>query len=399
MKVVPTLANLVPGLRRAAGLRQLAERALPHTLEAAISPPTGPDRGPIPLPERDRRLDFLRGLCLAIMLIDHLPPMRLQKLSYESFGFITAAEGFILISGLTSGWVYSKTGKPASRIWKRWRDIYLTYAALMGLLLILSLLLGGPHIRINDWLLTLAGVLGPLGHTVSGGILLIYLVLLPCLPFVLRQFRIGRASTVLCSSFGLWLLGQVHIGPEISIGYLFAWQFLFILGAWAGYCRQAGIVIPGFSSRLTLRMAAVGVALFFLCRHPMIRPPVLSLSWAITNKEQLGIVRLMDIGFLALLIAGIPRTFDLRWLGTLPCRPLCFLGRHSLPVFSWHVVIAWLIRFSDPQWVRYSLSVQVCLTAVLVLSLFLPAYLHERWKSARTEGLFLRRACRPAAAV
>lgn len=356
---------------------------------------------PTVLRERDSRLDFLRGLCLLIMVIDHLPPTRLQKLTYETFGFFTSAEGFILISGITSGWVYSSACQLKSRILKRWRDIYLTYAALMCLLFPLTLLLGGPHIPIRTWLFSLIGALGGLGGAVSAGILLIYLVLLPCLPFVLRQFQAGRAFVVLGTSFALWLLAQGRIGPEISIGYLFAWQLLFILGAWLGYCRQAGISIPGFSSPRALKMASIGFAVLFLCRHPMVRPPILSLSWAITNKEQLGIVRLVDITLLAFLIARIPRSSDLRLLSTRLCRPVCFLGRHSLPVFSWHVIIVWLGRVCDEQWAHYSLSIQVCLAALIVLSLFLPAGLHARWKSARLGMRWAdpRRAFRTAAAV
>lgn len=58
---------------------------------------------------RDSRLDFLRGLFVFIMVVDHIS--RASPLHYITFGngfFTSAAEGFFLISGIVSGLVHSK---------------------------------------------------------------------------------------------------------------------------------------------------------------------------------------------------------------------------------------------------------------------------------------------------
>jgi hypothetical protein len=60
--------------------------------------------------ERDQRIDNLRGLLIAIMAINHLnyfaPPI--SYYTYQPFGFVSAAEGFVFLSGLVAGMVYPK---------------------------------------------------------------------------------------------------------------------------------------------------------------------------------------------------------------------------------------------------------------------------------------------------
>jgi hypothetical protein len=53
--------------------------------------------------ERSRRsilLDFLRGLCLLVMTVDHLPQTFIKNITWQGVGFFSAAEGFIFLSGL-----------------------------------------------------------------------------------------------------------------------------------------------------------------------------------------------------------------------------------------------------------------------------------------------------------
>jgi uncharacterized membrane protein len=35
-------------------------------------------------------IDFLRGLCLLVMTVDHLPETLIQKLTWQGFGFFSA---------------------------------------------------------------------------------------------------------------------------------------------------------------------------------------------------------------------------------------------------------------------------------------------------------------------
>src|SRR5438477_12310186 len=58
---------------------------------------------------RDLRIDWLRGLAMACVIIDH---SRLSSLltwfSYERFWTVTAAEVFVVLSGIVLGSVYGK---------------------------------------------------------------------------------------------------------------------------------------------------------------------------------------------------------------------------------------------------------------------------------------------------
>ena len=56
---------------------------------------------------RDLRLDFLRGLCLFIMIVDHIAgPSWLRWLTGDNSFYVSAAEGFVFISGLLVGTIY-----------------------------------------------------------------------------------------------------------------------------------------------------------------------------------------------------------------------------------------------------------------------------------------------------
>ena len=54
-------------------------------------------------------LDAARGLMLVLMTITHVPS-RLTDPVGQPFGFVSAAEGFVLLSAFVSGLVYSRIG-------------------------------------------------------------------------------------------------------------------------------------------------------------------------------------------------------------------------------------------------------------------------------------------------
>src|SRR5471032_2061561 len=56
---------------------------------------------------RDLRFDSLRGLFLVCMTINHLPT-EMRAVTDQSLGLFSAAEGFVFLSGLLAGWVYTR---------------------------------------------------------------------------------------------------------------------------------------------------------------------------------------------------------------------------------------------------------------------------------------------------
>ena len=59
--------------------------------------------------KRDIRLDSIRGLVLAWMTINHLSGP-LYAYSFQTLGFVSSAEPFVFISGVTAGMVYGRIG-------------------------------------------------------------------------------------------------------------------------------------------------------------------------------------------------------------------------------------------------------------------------------------------------
>jgi hypothetical protein len=57
---------------------------------------------------RDLRIDFLRGLALLAIFIDHIPWNPLSRFTPQALGLSDAAEAFVFMSGIVSGIAYSK---------------------------------------------------------------------------------------------------------------------------------------------------------------------------------------------------------------------------------------------------------------------------------------------------
>jgi hypothetical protein len=70
--------------------------------------------------DRDLRIDFLRGLALLFIFIDHIPDNGLAHFTLRNFGFADAAEVFVLLAGFrpsspTRAASSAKGSAPASR--------------------------------------------------------------------------------------------------------------------------------------------------------------------------------------------------------------------------------------------------------------------------------------------
>ena len=81
---------------------------------------------------RDPRIDFLRGVALLTIFIDHVPGNFLGTLTVRNFGFADAAELFVLLAGVSSTLAYGKqfervgAGRALRRVAGRCLRIYLS---------------------------------------------------------------------------------------------------------------------------------------------------------------------------------------------------------------------------------------------------------------------------------
>ncbi|MFT4268815.1 MAG: OpgC domain-containing protein [Xenophilus sp.] len=351
--------------------------------------------------KRHWEIDALRGLMLVLMTVTHLPTRFTDPLG-QPFGWVSAAEGFVLLSAFMTGLVYSRyarrDGVEAMRraFWRRVLKIYLCHAAL---LLFLFTAIAAVGLRVDQP--AVKNLLSfYLAHPRDGlvwGLLLVYepalLDILPMYiffmmlsPWVLAHaLRHGWASVMLASG-ALWLLAQFGLSERlygwtfahtrIPVPYqemgafnAFAWQFLWFGGLWLGVQHSAPEAPPlrlGWPA--VLPAAAVALA-GFLWRHfgqhgqaPFGADVQLNL---LVDKWQLGPLRLLNLAALGVLAVrfgpGLARALPrLAWLET--------LGRASLPAFCAHLVavLAVLALWGDALDTRSWAQDGLLLAAVLL---------------------------------
>lgn len=107
-------------------------------------------------------IDFLRGIALLIIAIDHVSLSILSHLTIHSFAYCDAAELFVFLGGYASTAAYCtlviRHGEAAARarFMRRTRQIYRAYCATAALMLAsgaaLTLLrLRSPLTQVTDW--------------------------------------------------------------------------------------------------------------------------------------------------------------------------------------------------------------------------------------------------------
>jgi hypothetical protein len=210
---------------------------------------------------RDLRVDLLRGFCIFAMVVDHFGgDSWLYAVTGGNRFYVSAAEGFIFISGFIMGQAYrakrDKSGLPAAmaEALVRARTLYL---ATVALTLIFSALFLYTDIAlwtgrdfglgIDSWQeITVAAL--TLHYTYHGtDILAMYTLLLLVAPLLLLLLTIGEWYMVLIPSWLLWMAYQVY-PEEAAIPWyirhgenfpLAAWQVLFVTGHVLGFYRDA----------------------------------------------------------------------------------------------------------------------------------------------------------------
>ena len=171
---------------------------------------------------RDLRLDMLRGYALLAMAVDHvgLYASYFHTFSGRGIWIISAAEGFIIISGLTLGTVLSRESAQAgaARVVRRTGEVWAGAVGLILGMVLLYLLTGLQPWYAGEWVaeegawVWLLDVLGLQVEMSGTGILVFYvLVLAAALPAVVMLHQ-RRAWLVVFVVMAVWLLAQVR--PE-----------------------------------------------------------------------------------------------------------------------------------------------------------------------------------------
>lgn len=355
---------------------------------------------------RDWRIDTLRGYFLVVITIDHFDnPLR--WLTFYTFGYASSPDGFHLLSGVVSGWVYTGIADRhgALTVWKKaLRRAAAIYFARMTIVITCACLgcSTGIHGSQRVWQAVAAAALIDT-HEGAGRILSLYCVFLAFTPLVLAAFEKGWTRTVAVLSAGLWGAAQLGLGTSVfglhglhPVGFfnIYAWQAYFVAGLYLGYrCARHGS--SGLRRLPWLQLACGLTALLLLVdRHLALwgMQPLLQFASAPNHNP----VRFLDAACLGYLVWCVPRSLDRKLMRTGVCRFLNFLGRHSLQV----VTVSLILTRAESHLAPGLSGKALLLVALLnIAALWVPARLHEIWlehKSNRAPALGLRAAEQPA---
>lgn len=366
--------------------------------------------------KRDLSLDILRGIMLLIMAADHFGEPIFQHL-YEYAGYVSAAEGFVFLSGMLVALVYSRYQAKGGlllehKVWKRASVIYAYHLVVLLAVFFFTVL----TVISNAYWKSFATEMQvePLRALLSGMILLyqppmldilpMYVLFMLLAPLALRcmlhfkQIGIAIVLTVsvllwLLSHQGWWQLGLQQTPSPVLVrmgafNYM-AWQLIFVLGMVAGVLRfrHVGQV---FTVNKTLLLAALSlIALLFLLRHGYVKPAsLIGGRWLVEYghiaRDNMGWLRLLNFLAFVYVIASLialhqryhffkPVKFLGHWLA--------YLGQHSLQVFAYHLVILYCyIPFRWGAWALTDTQKWIWLV-IFLASLTLPAWLHARYQA------------------
>jgi hypothetical protein len=332
-------------------------------------------RLPAPPGNRDLRIDWLRGLAMACVIVNHSKLSSLFSwFSYERLWVVTAAEVFVVLSGVVLGMVYGRRlardgwqavvrglGRRAAFLYVMFVGVTVSVLALGAIGVDVSALAGSdrrapawflaPHtMTASAWRDVLLMRVGPWAFEIIG--LYVWLVA-AAVPALLILHRAGWRP-LLVASWALYLWYRIDPHAVTSGGFefafpLLAWQLLFVHGIAIGYHRDA---IGRFAARMpkvTPRAAALataGFTIFAFCnpwtdgpswlRLRIVSPELFAdLYQRYFGLSDLRVGRLLNLAFaLPVGYATLTRCWAL-------LRPLetvfVTLGRRSLGAFVLHV--------------------------------------------------------------
>lgn len=382
-------------------------------------------------------LDGLRGYFLVFMMLNHLffrDGYLLVKVNHQEFGYVQDAQGFVFLSGLLIGMVYTGRMKRegfwagAKRIWRRAFELYLWAVGCILVVFGLSAVLPRAAEFWGPWLWQLAEL--DLGFLAASALLLyqpsfmdilpqyiVYLIAAPPLVWLCIQ---GKWLPVAVGSGLLWLATQLgaHVAPATLVDQamhavqgdlpfrayfnVLSWQVVFMSGVVLGSLTVTGQidwqrVFDPAETRIL--WVCVAVLAFFLAYRwggtfGLLPQVAVDRFRAAEVRETFALLFLVNFVALAyavawLMIAGVRSASPAaRWLGetlhaVCSMRLLRLLGRHSLQVYACHVVIVYVFRAGEFYLGPFN-DIGESLVAVLaVATLTVPAAIRDRHMNRR----------------
>ena len=358
---------------------------------------------------RDLRLDLFRGLANWAIFLDHVPNNVVAWITVRNYGFSDAAELFVFVSGFTVAFVYTKVMQKKSllaatvgiygRVWK----IYVAYI----LLLVFYVVTIGyvtqryGHAHLLDEFNIRRLIADPAEFLKHGllfqysplnlDVLPLYIALMVPLPPVLWLLAKSPNWTLAASAMLYVIARQFgwNLPAYPSGGWYFnpfAWQLLFVIGAWASITDRdvlernlrSGIITPlavaflVFSAIVTV-LPQIGYAEAL--------PETLVLIFSPNDKTNLAPYRIAHFLALAVIVARLmsKEAKALKW----PIlRPVMVCGQQSLEVFCAGVFLAFVAYFLV-HLISDTFAFQVVVSILGILVMVMVAYFRQ-WSKKRS---------------
>jgi hypothetical protein len=317
--------------------------------------------------ERELRLDMFRGLALWLIFLDHVSPDLLTWFTIRNYGFSDAAEIFIFISGYTAAFVYGRamlksgfvvaSARILKRVWQIYAAHVLLFAILVAEVSYVTIGLEKPfyakEMEIVDFLKqpgeSLIQALLLRYRPLNMDVLPLYIVLMFFLPLILLMIK-WRANLTLAISVALYTLSwqyDLHL-TAFPNGFWsfnpFAWQLLFVFGAWCalGGARRKSRIL---SSPITLwaaiayLCAAFGVTMTWYFPQLNHLPDRLEQWIYPIDKTDFDVLRFAH--FVAMAVLAV-RFVPAGWPGLKSpwLKPMILCGQYSLQIFCLGVALA-----------------------------------------------------------
>ncbi|MGY2132212.1 OpgC family protein [Hymenobacter sp. HD11105] len=309
--------------------------------------------------KRSDKLDFFRGILLILMTIDHILPSRdiTKYFTCEFIGWVTAAEGFVFLSGLTAGLVYTRrmiekgenfvSVAAKARAWL----IYKNHIAILFFAL-LAVLFG---YGVNEYWGNNYGLFynNPFLSMILGTVLLYqpaYLDILPMytifvlfVPIIIKYFIKGYAWYIFVLSTVVYIISffieldyfkEIPGTTDMNFGFfnILSWQFVFFIGLFSGFSLYHGRSAWWVKNKPLLSLSITVCLVLFILKITRINVDELGFLF---SRSTLGLVRIINCMAVIFIISFIS-SVKKNWFSF---KPACYLGQHSLEVFSFHVVL------------------------------------------------------------
>ncbi|MCB1509688.1 MAG: OpgC domain-containing protein [Hyphomicrobiaceae bacterium] len=308
---------------------------------------------------RDLRIDFVRGIALIMIFINHIQGNFFENFTNKNFGFSDSAEVFVLLAGYASAMAYYhrfSTGQPIEtmvRVARRAGHLYTVHILITVLAVALFAMAAGllsrPELAreinigplLDDPARAFVG-LATLRHQLGFfNILPLYVVLLLLLPVIMAAYQwdwrallAGSLAIYLVVGFSVYNLPSYPARHSWFFNPL-SWQLLFVAGFIWGTRARHGLGIP---YRAGLYWVAVGylVTALLMVQVPefwkaLPKTDALGALWGFSKTFE-SPFRLLHVLALAYVVGMSPIA---RWMNRVTSENLIVqMGQHALPVFA-----------------------------------------------------------------